>query len=86
MPFRPLPFREVRRRLQSAGFREASQRGSHVKFVKESYEELRTTVVPRHSEIAVGTLRSIVRQAGLTRMNGTHYKDEIWWARASATR
>ncbi|HJW74187.1 MAG TPA: type II toxin-antitoxin system HicA family toxin [Thermoleophilia bacterium] len=26
----------------------------------------RTVVVPRHREVAVGTLRSIIRQAGLT--------------------
>ena len=65
MPFRPLPFREVRRRLQAAGFDVVSQRGSHVKFAKETDDGVRTAIVPQHSEVAVGTLRSILRQAGL---------------------
>ena len=65
MPLRPLPFREVRRRLQAAGFYMVSQRGSHVKFANETDEGVRTTIVPQHSEVAVGTLRSILRQAGL---------------------
>ena len=59
----PLPFREVRRRLEAAGFVEASQRGSHVKFVRRLGEIVDTAIVPRKSEIALGTLRSILRQA-----------------------
>lgn len=59
----PLPFREVRRRLEAAGFAEASQRGSHVKFVRRSGDVVDTAIVPRKSEIALGTLRSILRQA-----------------------
>jgi predicted RNA binding protein YcfA (HicA-like mRNA interferase family) len=47
---KPLPYREVKRRLEAAGFSEVSQSGSHVK----------------HKEIAAGTLRSILRQAGLS--------------------
>ena len=34
MPLRPLPFREVRRKLLAAGFDEVGQRGSHVKFAR----------------------------------------------------
>lgn len=66
MPLRPLPYREVRRRLVAAGFSEASRRGSHVKFVKRDARGARTAIVPNHREIALGTLRSILRQAGLT--------------------
>jgi predicted RNA binding protein YcfA (HicA-like mRNA interferase family) len=66
MPPRPLPFREVRRRLEAAGFREVSRKGSHVKFARTTGDGLRTTIVPDHREITVGTLRSILRQAGLT--------------------
>lgn len=65
MPLRPLPYHEVRRRLEAAGFREVSQRGSHMKFAKETAEGTRTATVPRHRELAVGTLRSILRQAGI---------------------
>ncbi|MGC2620279.1 MAG: type II toxin-antitoxin system HicA family toxin [Acidobacteriaceae bacterium] len=59
----PLPFREVKRRLEAAGFKEASQRGSHVKFVRRTGEIVDTAIFPHKSEIAVGTPRSILRQA-----------------------
>lgn len=59
----PLPFRHVKRRLEAAGFVEASQKGSHVKFVRRSGEVVDTAVVPRKPEIPIGTLRSILRQA-----------------------
>jgi predicted RNA binding protein YcfA (HicA-like mRNA interferase family) len=63
---KPLPYREVKRRLEAAGFSEVSQSGSHVKFARTTAEGTRTTVVPKHKEIAAGTLRSILRQAGLS--------------------
>ena len=66
MPLRPLPFREVRRKLLAAGFDEVGQRGSHVKFARTEAAGIRTAIVPRHREVAVGTLRSVLRQAGLT--------------------
>ena len=66
MPLKSLPFREVKRKLENNGFREVSQKGSHVKFIKESDNEIRTIIVPHHKEIALGTLRSILRQAGIT--------------------
>ncbi len=65
-PIRPLPYREVGRKLARVGFIEVGQRGSHVKFAKTTTEGVLTVIVPRHREIAVGTLRSIVRQAGMT--------------------
>ena len=55
-----------KRRLEAVGCREASQRGSHVKFSKETETGMRTVIVPRHREVTVGTLRSILRQADLT--------------------
>ena len=66
MPLKSLPFREVKRKLEKNGFQEVSQKGSHVKFIKESANEIRTTIVPHHKEIALGTMRSILRQAGIT--------------------
>jgi predicted RNA binding protein YcfA (HicA-like mRNA interferase family) len=65
VPPRPLPFREVKRKLEAVGFTEISQRGSHVKFAKQTEQGLRAAVVPRHREVAAGTMRSILRQAGL---------------------
>lgn len=66
MPPRPLPYREVKRKLESMGFEETSQRGSHVKFARLTLCGVETVIVPRHREVAPGTLRSILRQAGLT--------------------
>ena len=66
MPLKPMPFRLVKRKLRAAGFDQVGQEGSHVKFSKMTEEGLRTAVVPHHQEITVGTLRSILRQAGLS--------------------
>jgi len=63
---KPIPFREVKRRLEAAGFVEVGQTGSHVKFAKISDAGTRTATVPKHREVAAGTLRSIFRQAGIT--------------------
>ena len=61
-----LPFREVKRKLEAAGFGEVSQTGSHIKFVLTTTAGTRTAIVPKHREVAAGTLRSILRQAGIT--------------------
>lgn len=61
MPPRRLPFREVVRKLLSAGFQVVGQRGSHVKLGKRIPEGYITAIVPRHRMIAIGTLRSILR-------------------------
>lgn len=66
MPLRPLPYSEVKRRLERAGFAIATQRGSHVKFIKQVEQGTLTAIVPQHREIVVGTLRSILRQAGIS--------------------
>ena len=66
MPLRELPYREVKRKLEAAGFHESTQKGSHVKFVKQIGSDILTTIVPRHRVVAVGTLRSILRQAGIS--------------------
>ncbi|HJP94305.1 MAG TPA: type II toxin-antitoxin system HicA family toxin [Pyrinomonadaceae bacterium] len=63
---RPLPYRVVKRKLENAGFEERMAKGSHRKFVKLVSEGVITAIVPEHREIAVGTLRSIIRQAMLT--------------------
>lgn len=60
---RPLSFREIKRRLIAAGFVEAGSRGSHVKFVRRTGDIIDTVIVPRKSEVPVGTLRSILNQA-----------------------
>ena len=66
MPLKPLSFREVKKRLEAFGFSVVSQKGSHVKFVATSGGIVLTAIVPKHDEIAIGTLRSILRQAQIT--------------------
>jgi len=52
--------------LEANGFYFVSQKGSHRKFRKDK----RTVIVPHpKKEIPIGTLRSIIRQSGLTRDN-----------------
>lgn len=55
--------RQAIRALQTLGFEEVSQRGSHVKLRNDTG---RTAIVPLHNELARGTLRSILRQAAVT--------------------
>ena len=54
---------EVVRALGRAGFEQVSQRGSHLKV---RHPDGRMAIVPLHRELAPGTLRSILRQAGLS--------------------
>jgi predicted RNA binding protein YcfA (HicA-like mRNA interferase family) len=58
--------REAIRALESLGFEQVRQRGSHVVLRKETPEGAAGCVVPLHSELAVGTLRGILKQAGVT--------------------
>ena len=60
---KPQPFREIKRRLEAAGFVEAGQKGSHVKFVRRSGDTVDTAIVSKKSEVPVRTLRSILNQA-----------------------
>ncbi len=48
------------------GFENIGQKGSHVKLRKIVDNRTVTIVVPKHSELAVGTLRNIIRQAGVS--------------------
>ncbi|MBI3914365.1 MAG: type II toxin-antitoxin system HicA family toxin [Chloroflexi bacterium] len=63
----PMPVlrgREVVRVFEHFGWRVARQRGSHIIMVKEG--QMATLSIPDHKEIARGTVRSLVRSAGLT--------------------
>ncbi len=52
--------------LQRLGFVVIRQRGSHVVLKRQISKEEITCVVPLHRELAVGTLRVILRQAQVT--------------------
>lgn len=48
------------------GFEHVRQQGSHVVLRKESPEGAIGCVIPLHREWAVGTLRGVLRQAGVS--------------------
>jgi predicted RNA binding protein YcfA (HicA-like mRNA interferase family) len=52
------------RALEKAGFVFYRQRGSHITMVRKTPPAQST--IPNHKELDRGTLRSIIRQAGLT--------------------
>ncbi len=53
------------RALERLGFVQARQRGSHVVMRRIDPDTTTGCVVPLHSELAIGTLRGIVKQAGI---------------------
>ncbi len=58
--------REAIRALERLGFEQVRQRGSHVVLKKRTPEGAVGCVVPLHRELAIGTLRGILRQAKVT--------------------
>jgi predicted RNA binding protein YcfA (HicA-like mRNA interferase family) len=56
---------QVIKALKRAGFYAHHQKGSHVTLRKEEQPQVRV-VVPLHRVVKKGTLRSIIRDAGLT--------------------
>ena len=65
MPALPvLSGRKVVRSFERLGWQVARQRGSHIVLVKDG--EIATLSVPDHKEVAKGTLRSLIRTAGIT--------------------
>jgi predicted RNA binding protein YcfA (HicA-like mRNA interferase family) len=52
-------------RLEKLGFRRVRQRGSHVVLKKETPAGDVGCVVPLHKELAIGTLKGILKQAGI---------------------
>ena len=57
---------EVIKILCKVGFRITRQSGSHIILINDENPK-RTVVVPKHKELAIGTLLSIITQSGLSR-------------------
>ena len=55
---------EVIKRLKKFGFIAIRQKGSHVMLVRSGY--LYTLSIPLHKELDLGTLRKLIRQAGIS--------------------
>ncbi|MGC9436262.1 MAG: type II toxin-antitoxin system HicA family toxin [Methanomicrobiales archaeon] len=67
MPKLPaLSYLEVIKALNKIGYTIDHQTGSHI-ILRQDKEPYRRLTVPNHREISKGTIRSIIRQAGLTR-------------------
>ena len=56
--------REIMRKLECFGFEYKSQKGSHIKYVKEG-SPAKTVIIPNHDTVARGTLRSILEKANI---------------------
>ena len=52
--------------MEKLGFEQVRQRGSHIVLKKQTPEGAVGCVVPLHRELAIGTLRGILKQAGVT--------------------
>lgn len=57
-----LPPGKIIKTLERFGFRYISQKGSHMKYSNGS----RVVIIPNHSEVAKGTLRSILLMADIS--------------------
>lgn len=58
--------KEVLRALERAGFYIHHQSGSHARLFHHTRSELRVTIAMHGKDLPVKTLRSIIRQAGLS--------------------
>jgi predicted RNA binding protein YcfA (HicA-like mRNA interferase family) len=58
---------ELCRLLETHGFLNVRQRGSHVVMQRRAGSTTITVPVPMHREIRIGTLQSIIRQSGLAK-------------------
>jgi predicted RNA binding protein YcfA (HicA-like mRNA interferase family) len=56
--------RKAVRAFENFGWQVARQRGSHIIMIKDG--EMVTLSIPDHKEVAKGTLRSLIRAAGIT--------------------
>ena len=57
---------KVIKALHSVGFRISRQSGSHVIMTKTNKEKI-TVVIPKHKELARGTLLSIISQSDISK-------------------
>jgi len=63
---KPVSGNKLIKALSSVGFRVVGTKGSHVRLKKKGETGIFIVIVPLHQEMKRGTLKSILRQAGLT--------------------
>lgn len=57
---------EAIRALERLGFLQTRQRGSHIVLKRTGPNVVTGCVVPLHKDLAIGTLRGILKQAGIS--------------------
>lgn len=63
---RHLSGKQIIKVLENMGFQQVRQKGSHVVMKKDLPAGSIGCVVPMHKEVALGTLRAILKQAKIT--------------------
>jgi predicted RNA binding protein YcfA (HicA-like mRNA interferase family) len=63
---KPVSGLKIIKALGKAGFQVVGRKGSYVRLKKKTGEMTYIVIVPLHSEVKTGTLKSVLRQAGLT--------------------
>ncbi|MGD9396426.1 MAG: type II toxin-antitoxin system HicA family toxin [Candidatus Thorarchaeota archaeon] len=58
--------KDIIKYLSSRGFEIVGRKGSHIRMKKLAEPRNLIVIIPNHKELAQGTLRSILRQAGIT--------------------
>ncbi len=58
--------KEAIKALERAGFVAVRQRGSHIRMKKVTSENVINITIPLHDTLDRGTLKSIIRSAGIT--------------------
>ena len=67
MPKLPiLSAREILKILRAEGFEIVGRKGSHIRLKRKKPSPTRIVIVPDYKEIPIGTLRSIIRQSGIS--------------------
>jgi predicted RNA binding protein YcfA (HicA-like mRNA interferase family) len=64
---RILSGKEICKILETNGFIEVRQKGSHIVMQKLIEDSTLTAIIPNHTSVKVGTLMSIIRQSQLPR-------------------
>lgn len=57
-----LDSQEIIKILESFGFKISSQKGSHIKLVKQTTFQKQVLVIPNHRELKKGTIKAIFNQ------------------------
>ncbi len=70
-------FRQVRFKLEAAGFRGINQRPNHAKFIKQDNDIIRTAILPHYTELSASVVDSILRQAGLSREDFERIENDL---------